>query len=271
MISEKFVKNKSPQEFTARAFCYKCWKVEAICLCKYIKPVESKVQIGIVQHPHEKFMPINTARLAHLSLSNSFMENGICFDEHASFQKRLEGFDEGEVGILYPSQNSILLDEADERLKCLIVVDGTWTEARKILHRSKCLKELPRYHFIPEEESRYEIRREPKKEYVSSLEAIVLSLRSLEKNPKAYQCLLDVFYKMIEIQKDYIAKKGNTRHKGFGGRKRDRLKVGEMKRILYSSSLEERKAFFANNDILNLMQEYKEIPKADFLKALKSI
>jgi DTW domain-containing protein len=267
LISEKFLKNKSPQVFTARAFCYKCWKVEAICLCKYIKPVDSKVQIGIVQHPNEKFMPINTARLAHLSFSNSFMESGICFDEHPNFQNRLKDFSEGEVGILYPSENSILLEEADERLKCLIVVDGTWTEARKILHRSKCLKELPRYHFIPAEESRYEIRREPKKEYVSSLEAIVLSLRSLEKSPLAYQSLLEVFYKMIETQKDYIANKGNARHKGFGGRKRDRLKIGEMKRILYSSTLEERRAFFDLNNVDDLIKEYKEIPKGDFLKA----
>jgi DTW domain-containing protein YfiP len=229
------LKNEDPAP-TTRDFCYKCWRVQTLCLCEYIKPIRSNTEIVILQHPNEKKMPYNTARLAHLCLDNSQLINGIDFSLNKAFLDLIPE-DLSEIGILFPSENAKELSDAPP-LKKLVVIDGTWSEARKILFNNPILKTLPQYQFTPEKPSNYRIRKEPLPNYISSIEAIVQSLRILEKDDSKFQHLLDIFDRMVDRQVDFLHI--NPRHSNRFQRNKDRKNIGQIKWILFSLHPTER-------------------------------
>jgi hypothetical protein len=59
---------------------------------------------------------------------------------------------------------------------------------------------LPRYSFAAPEPSRYRIRREPRAEYCSTIEALVHVLGVLERDPARFRALLVPFEAMIDAQ-----------------------------------------------------------------------
>src|SRR5205814_1576628 len=111
----------------------------------------------ILQHPRERRVRIGTARLAHLGLANSELRLGVRFDEDARV-RRLGG----EVAaLLYPGGACDPTVLADGSPATLVVVDGTWGEARKLVSRNPVLGTLPRIGVDLGRPSRYRIRREP--------------------------------------------------------------------------------------------------------------
>ena len=184
-----------------RPFCYRCWRAKILCLCGHVRVVENPVEILYLQHPNERTMPFNTARLAHLSLSNSRLVHGLEFDGTKTVQE-LRARKE-RVGILFPSSLAKDLSEAPSDLETLVIIDGTWREAKKIIYLSPSLLEFPHFAFVPEKPSNYRIRKEPKDEYISTIEATVTSLRILDGDPAKYQELLDLFDRMVDRQVDF--------------------------------------------------------------------
>ena len=184
-----------------RPFCYRCWRAKILCLCSHVKVVENPVEILYLQHPNERTMPFNTARLAHLSLSNSRLVHGLEFDGTKTVQE-LRARKE-RVGILFPSSVAKDLSEAPSDLETLVIIDGTWREAKKVIYLSPSLLEFPHYAFVPDKPSNYRIRKEPKDEYISTIEATVTALRILDRDPAKYQELLDLFDRMVDRQVDF--------------------------------------------------------------------
>jgi len=217
-----YIKGKFKSDNEQRPFCFRCWKVEALCLCSVIPQLESAVRITLLQHPNERYMPVNTARFTHLGLTNSVMYHGIDFNQHQSFMNDLATFPCEKIGLLFPSQSARPLEEAPKDLQNLYVVDGTWNEAKKMIYNSQILHEVPHYVFTPQKESTYRIRKEPKKEFVSTVEAVVTSLRILEGDPQAYGELLHVFDVMVENQLHYIQNNPQQRHRDFVERRKAR-------------------------------------------------
>jgi DTW domain-containing protein YfiP len=192
---------EDPAKDRWRPFCYRCWRAKILCLCDHVRVVENPVEILFLQHPNERTMPFNTARLAHLSLSRSRLVHGLRFDGTPAVQDLLRRKE--RAGILFPSASSKDLAEAPADLETLVVIDGTWREARKIIYLSPTLLEFPHYSFVPEKPSNYRIRKEPKEEFVSTIEATVAALRILDRDPGKYQELLDLFDRMVDRQVDF--------------------------------------------------------------------
>jgi hypothetical protein len=82
----------------------------------------------------------------------------------------------------------------------LVVVDGTWWQARKVIRENPELAALPRYSFTPPAPSEYRIRKEPHEAYVSTIEALVHVLGALEADPERFRALLTPFRAMIDMQ-----------------------------------------------------------------------
>jgi hypothetical protein len=82
----------------------------------------------------------------------------------------------------------------------LVVVDGTWSQAKKMIDQNPVLGRLPRLTFQPPRPSEYRIRREPKPHCVSTVEALVFVLGILEGSPERFHVLLVPFRKMIDQQ-----------------------------------------------------------------------
>ena len=131
---------QDPSQDRWRPFCYRCWRTRILCLCNHVKVVENPVEILFLQHPNERTMPFNTARLAHLSLSRSRLVHGLRFDETKVVQDLLRRKE--RAGILFPSTSSKDLAQAPADLETLVVIDGTDPEQVKWFAASEYDKRL---------------------------------------------------------------------------------------------------------------------------------
>jgi DTW domain-containing protein YfiP len=160
--------------------------------------VESATRACILQHVRERKTAIGTARMAHLSLPNSELHLGVSFQDHPRVRALAA---EPGTALLFPGEGSIdpasLVGRAPSTV---IVVDGTWQQARKLLKENPFLLALPRIGLAPARPSNYRIRAEPSAECVSTIEAIVLLLGALEGAPERFTPILEAFDRMVDLQ-----------------------------------------------------------------------
>lgn len=181
-----------------REICPRCRRPLPLCYCAYLPALETQTRVVILQHPRESRVPIGTARMAHLSLLNSELHTGIEFKEHprVSELRALPG-----TAILFPGAGAIDPSElAPGQLKHLIVVDGTWAQARKVLKLNPELQALPRVGLRPEKPGNYRIRAEPSPECLATIEAISSVLGVLERAPEKFAAMLTAFTYMVDQQ-----------------------------------------------------------------------
>ncbi|XP_060190058.1 uncharacterized protein LOC132619112 [Lycium barbarum] len=105
--------------------------------------------------------------------------------------------------LLFPSENSIGMEEIDFEVKNLIVLDGTWAKAKRMYNENPWLKMLPHVKLDVEKLSLYsEVRCQPKAGYLSTIESIVYALRGVgEEDCEGLDNLLDVFESMVGDQR----------------------------------------------------------------------
>jgi DTW domain-containing protein YfiP len=203
-------KQRPNEEYTARPFCFDCYRPQKVCICSITKQINNQIEIGIIRHPKESKNTFNTAILAHLSLKNSFLEDTLTADNSTLLHKKISDYKPEEIGLLFPSKNSESLETTNNNLKCLIAVDGTWSEAKKIAKNSSLLNSINHYHFTPIKTSNYLLRKEPQDNYVCTIEAIAYSLEIIEKSDVSKNHLLDVFNKAQKFYK--LLEKKDNRH-----------------------------------------------------------
>jgi hypothetical protein len=103
--------------------------------------------------------------------------------------------------LLYPGEGAIdVTRDPPKGPVTLVVVDGTWSQAKKIVKHDPVLACLPRYAFTPDVPSEYRIRREPTVECVSTIEALMHVLGALEGDADRFRALLLPFRAMVDAQ-----------------------------------------------------------------------
>jgi len=169
--------------------------------------------VVILQHPRESDVPINTARIAELALSNSTLHVGVDFSQDRELRQTLESSEAPPV-LLFPGPGSRdLATEGPEGPVTLVVIDGTWWQASKIFKENPFLRDLPRYGLATGQESRYRIRREPAAHCLSTIEALSAALGVLEGLPNGVPSLLEPFDAMVETQLTFVAREKRPRHR----------------------------------------------------------
>lgn len=221
--------------------CWNCRRTAQLCLCNELVPQSAPVRIGILRHPNERRKTIGTATLARSCLADSFLLDGMLFDSDERLEKALLPWSGKQVGILFPSAESVDISEAPPELRCLLVLDGTWSEAKKILSRSPSLQKIPQYRFTPERPSNYRIRKQPKSEGVSTIEAISYSLKALGAEEQCWKALLNAFDLMVERQLAF--KHRHPRQKPNALLKQQKVEEGVVNWYLKSSSPERIRLF----------------------------
>ena len=183
----------------SRAQCPRCLRPQSHCLCELIPQLDSRTRVLLLQHPSEVGHALNTARLADLGLLNAELRVGEVFEDLATLLNP-PGY---QARLLFPGEGAQLIDTAepsDESLPWLLVVpDGTWRKARKLLHLNPLLAQLPRATLPEGAVSRYRLRKAPGPGALSTLEAIVQALEILEA-PTSFTPLLRPFEALIEGQ-----------------------------------------------------------------------
>jgi len=178
----------------SRSQCPRCQRPPSHCLCALIPSITNDTAVLILQHPSESGHALNTARLAALGLTNAELRIGERFED-------LPADDGVENYLLFPGERAIGVGElaqASGPLR-LIVPDGTWRKARKLLHLNPGLASLPRAALPEGLVSRYRLRKAPMPGALSTLEAIVTALNLLEGDDR-FDALLKPFDAMIEAQ-----------------------------------------------------------------------
>ncbi|MDB4936885.1 MAG: hypothetical protein JWP87_3857, partial [Labilithrix sp.] len=189
-----------PLDFEPRPVCPRCERPTRVCYCEHLTSVDTKTRIVLLQHPREEDMAIGTARMASLCLPNSELHVGVDFRTSQALHRALSD-PERPAALLYPSDGAVdVLTDPPRGPITLVVVDGTWWQARKLVRVNPDIAKLPRYAFRAPTPSEYRIRREPDEAYVSTIEALVHVLGVLEGDPDKLRRLLVPFRAMIDKQ-----------------------------------------------------------------------
>ncbi|KAB0495008.1 tRNA-uridine aminocarboxypropyltransferase [Pseudomonas moorei] len=195
-----------------RIQCSRCLRPQSHCLCPLIPRLDSRTRVLLLQHPSEVNHALNTARLAALGLSNAELIVGEVFEDLPALLNQ-PGY---QARLLFPAEDALPLRAcaASDEPILLVVPDGTWRKARKLLHLNPLLAALPRVTLAEGGVSRYRLRKAPVPGALSTIEAIVQALETLEA-PTSFGQLLRPFEALIEGQ---IAAMGeDTYQKNHGG------------------------------------------------------
>jgi DTW domain-containing protein YfiP len=197
--------------------CATCLKPQHLCVCEAVEPIDNRVFVLILEHPQEKRETLGTAQLTHLQLKNSMVRVGLSW----SNLKRILGreVDYKRWAVLYlgtakqgeaaPREEIAVVDKAGkpvpggpeilEGLEGIILLDGTWAQAKTLWWRNPWLLKCRRIILHPRFRSLYgEARREPRRESVSTLEAAAFLLSRLEGDQTVYDRMLKPFALLLK-------------------------------------------------------------------------
>jgi DTW domain-containing protein YfiP len=158
-----------------------------------VPTLQSPVDVLILQHPQEQDVTLGTVPILLEALPQAVKAVGLSW---GSLSHALgEDADPAEWAVLYPSSLKreltpeeraapfVVMDRNGKplkKVKGIIALDGTWSQAKAIWWRNPWLLKCGRVLVHPKEPSIYgRMRKEPKKDYVSTLEAVALAIDAL--------------------------------------------------------------------------------------------
>ncbi|MGI9472671.1 MAG: tRNA-uridine aminocarboxypropyltransferase [Rubripirellula sp.] len=201
--------------------CWSCFRPQASCFCDMVRTVPNRTSVLILQHRRERFHPFNTARMVHQWLERCELIAG----HNKELAKQFDSISLTEdVGLLFPGDDARLLTELSpsERPGQLVIPDGTWHHVKTLMRDVPRLQTLPRYRLAPTSPGRYRIRREPNLQALSTLEATVAALETLEPETVGFHRLTQAFDRMVTDQLE----KRNTNSPAANWRRNERRRSG---------------------------------------------
>jgi DTW domain-containing protein len=231
--------------------CPRCLKPAALCVCDAVTPIDNRIGLLVLQHPQEQDRLLGSARLATLHLTNSVFKIGLSWPSLAKALGR--SADPAEWAILHlgsaksgdlPRDRELVVldkkgvaipdqDRALAGVKGIVIFDGTWAQAKTLWWRNAWVLKARRLVLNPQRASLYGgLRREPRREGLSTIEAAALTLSRMEQRPEIETALRESFALMLARYRsaqsqgalgDRIAasKEGRgPRKKRWGGRRR---------------------------------------------------
>lgn len=203
---------------TSRAVCWTCHRAQPLCLCQRIKPFRWDPLLAVLIHPKEFRKTIGTARLVKLAVQGSMLWTGYGpdFDQHPQLLTLIQNPEYFPV-VLFPGPKSTNLSQASpeelgrlvppRRRLAVLVIDGSWSLAQKMLHTSQVLRELPRVSFDVVSPSHYRFRKQPKPYCLSTVEAIHILIEKLHERGlspapihQGHHTLLDTSHWLVQEQ-----------------------------------------------------------------------
>lgn len=154
--------------------CQRCHLVSRYCICADVPTVDSLTRVVFVRHVRETEKTTNTARIAALALSG------------AAELVEYTGVDDRAAEVVAGLPDPWLLFPGDApespagRPSHLVVLDGTWRQARRMLRRLPRLAAVPRLSLAPQGDEVPRLRRAPSHVGLSTLEAVAGALDLLE-------------------------------------------------------------------------------------------
>lgn len=206
--------------------CPHCGKPRPLCICDSVTPIENRISILILQHPQEQDRALGTARLTARHFQDAVVKVGLSWPSlskalgrpvhdpsrwavlYLGSAKASEFDTEAEIvavnraGEMEQGQRAILGD-----IEGIVLLDGTWSQAKALWWRNAWMLKCQRVILGPRQPSRYgHLRREPRRDGLSTIEAAGLVLGALEKRPDIAATLNASFERMLaryrEVQRE---------------------------------------------------------------------
>ncbi len=155
-----------------RGLCPRCFLKVALCLCSDLPCMRSHTEVILIRHVRESWLTSNTGRLAALILGNVHVlpyGGGALFDE-----TQVCGDD---TWLLCPDAKP---DAPPRQPRRLVVLDGTFRQARRMFRKISGLHRLPRWTLEVPPIRTPGRRKPPRPNGLSTLEAIALALAQYE-------------------------------------------------------------------------------------------
>ncbi|MBI3183054.1 MAG: DTW domain-containing protein [Myxococcales bacterium] len=178
--------------------CKRCWLIQRYCLCAELPCIRTHTRILLLRHGREAEKSTNSARIAALALEGSTLV------DYAPYQPsgpRGDACAKALEEALSRMTAPVLLfpggAESPPEPSHLIVLDGTWRQARKMLRQIPALANLPRLSLPPPAMAPPRLRRSPFAENMTTLEAIASAVARLEGAEKAAP-LFELHAKLVE-------------------------------------------------------------------------
>ncbi|AWL98381.1 DTW domain-containing protein YfiP [Bradyrhizobium ottawaense] len=198
--------------------CPHCQKPMPLCICDSVTPIEkSRLGLLILQHPQEQDRALGTARLLARHFADATVRVGLSWPslskalgrpvENASHwavlylgSSRAADLEaEGEIvalnrkGEVAENQRGIL-----GKLEGIVLLDGTWSQAKALWWRNPWMLKCQRVILNPAHPSRYgRLRKEPRKDGLSTIEAAATILAGLERRPDIAETLNASFERLL--------------------------------------------------------------------------
>ena len=152
--------------------CARCLLLQEICVCGVLPRIDARTEIVLIRHLTERKLTSNTGRFAALSLPNSRIlqyGGGEAFDAAPIRAPR--------TALLYCSGPPRTLPFVPERL---VVLDGSFRQARRMYKRVPELRDLPELSLPAPNVTPTRLRQPTQPEGMSTIEAIAAALSLLE-------------------------------------------------------------------------------------------
>jgi DTW domain-containing protein len=199
------------------ADCPHCGKPMPLCICDSVTPIENRIGILILQHPQEQDRALGTARLTVRHFKDAVVKIGLSWPSLSKAlgrpvhdpshwavlylgSSKVSEFDtDAEIvainrkGEMEEGQRAILRD-----IEGIVLLDGTWSQAKALWWRNAWMLKCQRVILGPRQPSRYgHLRKEPRRDGLSTIEAAGLVLGALEKRPDIAATLNASFERML--------------------------------------------------------------------------
>jgi DTW domain-containing protein len=208
----------------APPLCPHCAKPDFLCVCDSVEPIDNRIALLILQHPQEQDRLLGTAGVTRRALKNAQLKVGLSWPSLANAFGREANPSEWAVLHLgaahaktLPRDREVLVldkkgepladqDRALAGIRGVVIFDGSWAQAKTLWWRNPWVLKAKRLALNPKKPSAYgNLRREPRREALSTLEAAALALSRLEKRPEIETALLKDFAAMLDKYRAALA------------------------------------------------------------------
>lgn len=205
--------------------CPTCGKPLVFCVCDSVEPIKTKTSLLILQHPQEQDRALGTARLTALHIENAVVKIGLSWPSLSKALGRTV-HDPSRWAVLYLGSAKVEDLDTDrtivainrkgeiedhqrailEDIEGIVLLDGTWSQAKALWWRNAWMLKCQRVILGPRQASRYgKLRKEPRRDGLSTIEAAAMMLASLERRPEIETMLLASFDRMLAKFRDVQA------------------------------------------------------------------
>ncbi|CAD6995681.1 unnamed protein product [Ceratitis capitata] len=186
--------------------CDKCKRPVVVCWCRSLPnpPLNIKSSIVILQHPAEEKRTLRTALMLQLGLEpgKCIVYKGKRFPSSKNLAELEPVLNSPNSLLLYPSKDSVPIEcvntqsvsmgdlSFESASFTLVLIDGTWPQAKAIYASSPMLHRMRQVKLIAAGNSDYIIRTQPTEGCLSTLETAAQALSILERRTELRQLLI---------------------------------------------------------------------------------